>query len=243
MKPGIPLSYARGKYIFDFRACWSTWVTRRTAESLLELNIVDGLIRCQITYLPSSDKDVPAGNQDHYFCEIPYEVGVREFDSLDLRKELLKAGLPQFCRQDDPPVTASLPDGPPAQAIAIWANALAFDDVTGKKFRGWATVANMVDVECAALQRDRSGTERLTVRLNKYAEKLVLERMGKDEVKADTCGGRYPLSELGTERDASGRMLFTYGLSPNRAVAQQQRACIAGQIKPQHTCAVPRSGR
>lgn len=237
VKPEIPVSYSGGKYVFDFNACWSTWVTRRTAEFFLELNIVGNLIRCQVTYIPSIDKDRPAGNQGHYLCEIPYTVGVREFDSLDLRKELPKAGLPQFCRQDDPPLTANAPDGPAAQAIELWVNTRFLDGLTGKEARAWTPVANMVDVECAELHRQQVRPERLTVRLNEYAEKLVLERMGKDEIKADTCGGRFPLSTIEAARDASGRTLFTYGLSHNRRTAERQRACITAQIKLQPTCA------
>lgn len=237
VKPEIPLSFSHGKYVFDFSSCWSTWVTRQTAESFLELNIINNLIRCQITYIPSTDKDRPAGNQGHYLCEIPYAVGVREFDSLDLRKELPKVGLPQFCRQDESPATYGAPDGPPAQAFAIWANTQFVDGLTGKEVRAWSTVANIVDVECGALQRQQSGPERLTVRLNKYAEKLVLERMGKDEIKADACAGRFPLSVIETARDASGRTLFTYGLSRKRTTAERQRACITRQIKLQPTCA------
>jgi hypothetical protein len=238
VKPEIPVSYSRRKYVFDFNSCWSTWVTRQTTESLLELNIGGGLIRCQITYIPSIDKDRPAGNQGHYLCEIPYTVGVREFDSLDLKKELPKAGLPQFCRQDDPPVTASEPNGPAAQAIALWVNTRFLDARTGKEVRGWTTLANMVDVECAALARQQPEPDRLTVRLNEYAEKLVLERIGKDEIKADTCGGRFPLSTIETTRGASGRTLFTYGLSQNRTTAERQHACITTQIKLQPTCAL-----
>ena len=237
VKAEIPVSYSRGKYIFDFGSCWSTWVMRQTAESFLELNIVGGLIRCQVTYIPSVERDRPAENQGNYLCEIPYSVGVREFDSLDLRRELPKIGLPQFCRQDDPPVTASMPDGPAAQAFAIWVNQRFVDGRTNKQVRGWTTLANLVDVECAAINRQESGLERLTVRLNEYAEKLVLDRAGKDEMKADACGGRFPLSPINTTRDRSGRSLFVYGFSPNRATAKRQRGCIATQITLQPTCA------
>lgn len=122
--------------------------------------------------------------------------------TLDLRKALPKAGLPQFCRQDDPPVTVSLPDGLPAQAIALWANTPFVDARTGKEVRAWTTVANMVDVECAALQP---------------------QQRGKDEIKADACGGRFPPSAIAATHDASGRTLFTYGLSRNRKTAERRR--------------------
>jgi hypothetical protein len=236
VKSEIPVSYSRGKYIFDFGSCWSTRVTRQTAESLSELNIGGGLIRCQLTYSPSVERDRPGGGVGRYLCEVPYSVGVRELDSLDLRKELSKVGLPQFCRQDDPPVTTTMPDGPAAQAFAIWVNQRFVDGRTKTEVRGWTTLANLVDVECAAINPQQSGAERLAVRLNEYAEKLVLDRAAKDEIKADACGGRFPFSRIDMIRDGSGRSLFIYGFSSSRATAERQRRCIAAQITLQPTC-------
>ena len=234
LKPELPLGYEDGKYVFNFHSCWSTWVTRKTPDSYLELNIVNGLLRCQVTYIPSVEKDRPAGNQGMYLCEIPFAVGVRKFDSLDVRKELPRIGLPQFCRQDDPGLDAS--GGLKAQSIAIWANTAFIDAVTKLEAHGWTTVANAVDVECAALVRPPTGTELLTVRLNEYAEQLVLERMRTEEVRADVCAGRFPFSPMKTLGDASGRTLFTFGLSRDRTTAARQRACITAQIKLQPTC-------
>lgn len=231
----VPVRFEGGKYIFDFNSCRSTWVTRRSADSFLELNIVSGLIRCQITYIPSTEKDRPAGEHGSYLCEIPYAVGVRKFDSLDLRKELPKAGLPQFCRPDEPGLTAS--GGPAAQAVAIWGNTAFIDAVSKKETHGWTTLANANDVECAALGRLGKGSERLTLRLNRYAEGLVLDRMGKEEIKADACAGRVPFSPMETLRDASGRTLFLLRLSRDPTTAQRQRSCITSQIKFQPTCA------
>ncbi len=232
-KPEIPVTYSGGKYRFDFSSCWSTWITHQTGESSLELNIYAGLIRCQVTYIPSVEKDRPAGNQRHYLCEIPYSVGVREFGSLDLRKELPKAGLPQFCRKDEPAVTS---DGPEAQALAVWVNTLFFNESAKKESRAWTTLANIVDVECASIKPQAKGPPVLTLRLNEYAEKLVLDRMGKDEMRADACGGRLPLSWIGTERDGSSRTLFRYGLSRDPATAKRQRHCLETQIQLQPIC-------
>jgi hypothetical protein len=238
VKPDVPVAFANGKYVFDFGSCWSTWVTHQTPDSFVELNIGSGLIRCQVTYIPSTEKDRAAGNQGHYLCEVPYSVRVRSFDSVDLRSELPKAGLPQFCRKDDPPVTEPMPDGPSAQALAIWVNQSFLDSRTKQQARAWTTIANVVDVECAAIDRQRQGADVLTVRLNEYAEKLVMDRLGKDETKADACGGRFPLTALETTRDAAGRTLFNYALSRTRATAQRQRACIASQVALQPTCGV-----
>jgi hypothetical protein len=234
VKPGeIPLTYLRGKYVFDFGSCWSTWVRRQTAESFLELNIYGGLIRCQITYIPSTEKDRSTGSDGNYLCEVPYSVGIRELESLDLSKELPKAGLPQFCRQPEPRI---MQNGNPAQAFAIWVNQRFLDGRTNKEARGWTTLANVVDVECAAITKQGSVADMLAVRLNEYAEKLVLDRVGKDEIKADACGGRFPLLPLETIRDGSGRTVFTYRMSENPATAGRQRACITAQTRLQSTC-------
>ncbi len=78
-----------------------------------------------------------------------------------------------------------------------------------------ATIANAIDIECATLEEQRQGPEQLTVGLNKHAEKLVLDRIGKDEIRADTCTGRFPLYGMETLHDVSGRTLFRFSLSQN----------------------------
>jgi hypothetical protein len=236
VKPDVPVAFANGKYVFDFGSCWSTWMTRHTHESFVELNIESALFRCQVTYIPSTEKDRAAGHQGHYLCEVPYSVGTRSFDSVDLRSELPKAGLPQFCRKDDPPVTEPMPDGRSAQAFAIWVKQSFLNGRTTQQARAWTTLANVVDVECAAINRRQQGADVLTFRLNEFAEKLVLERLRKDETKADACGGRFPLTALAATRDAGGRTLFNYALSGARSTAERQRACIASQVTLQPTC-------
>jgi hypothetical protein len=230
----VPVQYAGGKYVFDFGSCWSTWITRQTCDSYLELNINAGLIRCGVTYIPSTEKDRPAVNQS-YFCEIPYAVGVQTFDSLDLRNELTKAGLPQFCRQDSPDLTAN--GRIKEMAVAIWGNEPFIDGITGKPVRGWTPLANLLDVECGSLHRPEPASERLTLRLNQYAEDIVLERIGKEEIRADACGADLPFSPMAISKDSDGRTLFTFGLSRNPSVAARQRACIASELKLQPACA------
>ncbi len=70
--------------MFDFASCRTTWVT-------------------QI----KNDKPVLIYDSGDYQCKIPYSVGKREFDSLDLRAEFPKLGLPQFCAL--PHISESLP--------------------------------------------------------------------------------------------------------------------------------------
>ncbi len=230
----IPVTYAGGKYVFDFGSCRSAWVTRQTPDSYVELNIGTGLLRCQVTYIPSTAADRPTGRGPSYFCEVPYSVGVRQFASIDLRKELPRAGLPQFCRKDEPG-NVPQPDGPEAAAFSLSVN-LPFIDANNKEAKGFTTLANIVDVVCASLKPRPAGPDELTVRFNDYVEKLVIKH-AKDEVKANACGMRTDLTTVGTSRDASGHTLFTYRFSPTRAVAARQRACIASQAQLQPSCA------
>lgn len=130
-----------------------------------------------------------------------------------------------------------MPNGPPAQALAIWVNQTFLSSRTKQQARAWTTLANVVDVECAAISRQQQGPDILTVRLNEYAEKLVLDRLRIDETKADACGGRFPLTALAATRDPAGRTLFNYALSRTATTAERQRACIASQVALQPTCA------
>ena len=108
--------------------------------------------------------------------------------------------------------------------------------IRDRQARAWSTLANVVDVECVAINRQPQGADVVTVRLNEYAAKLVLNGRGEDEMKADTCGGRFPLTALATTRDMAGRPLFKYALSRTRTTAERQRACIASQVALQPTC-------
>src|SRR5271157_2353490 len=101
-------------------------------------------------------------------------------------------------------------------AIAFWSN-IKFP--TSDQFV-WVPTANMVDVECAAI-----GSSKLTLRLNAYAEKLVLDHMGGHGFKIEACGGKYVLSPAGTSLDGQNRTLFQVDFSKNPTVATRQRAC------------------
>lgn len=50
-----------------------------------------------------------------FSCTIPFQVGIRAFDSLDLMSELPKQGLPQYCKKDVlPPYPPSVVDVQPS---------------------------------------------------------------------------------------------------------------------------------
>jgi hypothetical protein len=113
-------------------------------------------------------------------------------------------------------------------AIAFWSD-LKFP--TSNQFERVPT-ANMVDVECAAV-----ASSHLTLRLNAYAEWLVLDNMDGHSFKIEACGGKYKLSPEGTSLDSQNRTLFHMNLSKNPAVAARQRACLTAYAPLQQTCA------
>ena len=98
-KPEIPVSFAGGKYVFDFASCRSTWVTLTEGNAaVLELNILGyDPASCEVNYLPESF--IEHGGEGSYTCRIPYSAGKKELASLDLMSELPKLGLPQLCNK------------------------------------------------------------------------------------------------------------------------------------------------
>ena len=238
IKPEIPVSFEGGKYVFDFRSCWSTWVTQlKDDEPMLELNIGRGIVRCEVTHIPHHSSVPPFSTDDHYLCRVPYTVGLQRFDSLDLREEFSKAGLPQFCGHDTPsPSQRSKPSEDPDHALKISVNAAFIAFSTKQQVRAWTFAAQTVDVECASIQKQESGPDMLTVRLNRYVEELVVQRIGKDDVRAEACSQPIALGPLETIREESGRTLFRFSMNENAANARRQRACIAAQIELQPTC-------
>jgi len=92
VRPEIPVWYEHGKYVFDFSSCWSTWVTKSGNEDL-NLNIGGSGNRCHVSYIPQHVME--RGGEGDYFCSIPFSVGKRTLDSLDLMRELnLKPSCP-----------------------------------------------------------------------------------------------------------------------------------------------------
>jgi len=108
IKPEIPITYVGGKYIFDFSSCRSTWVTHTDGgKPDFELNIGSYPEGCTVSYLP--DDVLKHGGSGDYTCKIPFAVGKKTFDSLDLLSEFPKMGLPQYCERPKPVLTGPIP--------------------------------------------------------------------------------------------------------------------------------------
>jgi hypothetical protein len=194
----IPISFQHGKYLFDFTSCWSTWVVQTGGEDL-NLNFGGTPYRCNITYEPQHVME--HGGEGGYFCRIPFSVGKRELDSLDLMHELPKLGLPQFCR------TISH---------------------TGEAFmllEKLVDVATTVDVQSATIAHDNAGHEILTLSLNQYATDLAIEVAAKQgPLTARICLKFDQQAKI--SRDASGRTSFNFRLSDDHATANEQKKCV-----------------
>ena len=130
--------------------------------------------------------------------------------------------MPQFCRKD------RSGDLQPAMAITFWSN-IKFP--TGEQFV-WVPTADMVDVECAAV-----ASTKLALRLNAYAEKLVLDHMRGHGFKVQACGGKYTLSPAARSMDGQKHTLFHLDRSKNPDLTAKQRPCITAYAPVQQPCA------
>lgn len=200
--PDVPITFQRGKYVFDFASCWSTWVTQTGAEDL-HLNIQGSPYRCKIAYLPQHVID--HGGEGDYYCRVPFSVGRRELDSLDLLHELPKLGLPQFCRAIDRKGEAFM--------------------LSGKS----GEVATTIDIQSVVAVHDAAGHEILRFRLNQYATALAMEVAAKEgPLILRICVWHDQQTEL--FHDTNGHTLFSYRLSDDPAQAAQEKKCIAERI-------------
>lgn len=208
-KPQIPVSFVNGKYVFDFASCRSTWITQTNSQDPINLNILgDNPYRCGISYIPESVLE--HGGEGDYSCRIPFAVGIRELNSLDLRRELPQLGLPQFCR----PISRT------GEQILIQKEGFS--------------VATTVDVQCASIGHDKAGREVLTIKLNKYAADLVKEVGRQGPLTTLLCLDQIDGPETVVER--SGSILFTYTLSADPIKAKKQRKCVAEAIAIRANC-------
>jgi hypothetical protein len=217
-KPQIPVSFVNGKYVFDFASCRSTWITQTNTQNPINLNILgDFPYRCEIAYIPQSVLE--HGAEGDYLCTIPFAVGIRALNSLDLRRELPDLGLPQFCR----------PTRRTREEILI----------RKESFRGTLRVlgppvATTVDVECAAIVHDEAGREFLTIKLNKYAADIVREVEQEGPLATSLCSDQIEGPRI--VFDGAGNTLFTYTLSANPIEAKKQRKCVAEAVGIQASC-------
>jgi hypothetical protein len=113
IKPEIPITYSNGKYVFDFSSCRRT-VIEHTEGYVTDLNIGSQQDGCSYHYNTKDDviyqDDLQAQSgklKQGFFCTVPFQLGKRAFDTLDLISELPKLGLSQYCTKD------SLPPEPP----------------------------------------------------------------------------------------------------------------------------------
>jgi hypothetical protein len=145
------------------------------------------------------------GSEGDYYCRVPFSVGRREFDSLDLLHELPKLGLPQFCR-----------------AIDRKGEAFMLEGKSGE-------VATTVDIQSAVTGQDASGHEIVRFSLNQYATALATEVTTKEgPLVIRVCLKHERQTEL--LHDTNDHTLFSYRLSDDRAQAAQEKKCIAERI-------------
>jgi hypothetical protein len=198
-----------GKYVFDFASCRSTWLTQTSNQDAINLNILGGCpYRCEIAYIPESVLE--HGAEGDYSCRIPFAVGIREINSLDLRGELPQLGLPQFCR----------PISPKGEQILIQKEGFP--------------VASTVDVECATIGHDREGREIFSIKLNEFAADLVKEVGRQGPLTTLLCLDQIDGPKIVLDR--SGSVLFTYTPSADPIKAKKQRKCFAEAIGIQASC-------
>jgi hypothetical protein len=145
------------------------------------------------------------GGEGEYFCRIPFAVGMRELNSLDLRQELPELGLPQFCRP-----TSNTPEPLMIQSESVRGVLRVLDP----------PVATSVDIACAAIAHQTDGHEVLTLKLNEYASALVQEVAQQTPLTTLLCSQQIDGPKIVTDR--RGLTSFTYTLSPNPAKAKKQ---------------------
>ena len=196
-RPEIPVSYVNGQYRFDFASCRSTRITKAGSSDPINLNI-NGTspYRCEIAYIPQSVLD--HGGKGDYLCEIPYSVGVRTFNSLDLVHDFPGNGLPQFCH-------SRYPSGEP----------LLVQDKHG------LNLATTVDIQSEEM---KTQSNVLIFKFNSYATDLLMKAIQRAG-PLTTLLCFHPLAGPEILKDGDGASVFRYVLSSNRPTAQKERAC------------------
>ena len=213
-RPGVraevPVRYENRKYVFDFSSCWSTWVTKSDDEDL-NLNIRGSGNRCEVSYIPHHVME--HGGEGGYVCSMPFSLGKRTLDSLDLMREIPKLGLPQVCR-----------------TISHTGEALMIVD--GR----FMDVATTVDVQCVALSHDSGGREVLTFTLNRYVTELATELAATHGplISRGSCISGDQTTSV--SRTAAGQTRFSFPLDDVPGRARKQVRCIAKIVKLKTSC-------
>ena len=209
-RPLVPVTYQDGKFGFDFASCRSTWVTHTLGADPIQLNIGgDSRYNCVISIFPRSVME--HGGEGAYNCWIPYSVGVRKFDTVDLMNEFPKAGLPQFCRpQQTHPEPLMIRSGPEEIAFSL-------------------------DLVCATVSKLPDGRGSLRIELNPFARDLV-----RDAAKADgplntlLCMDQIEGPQVAA--DSAGKTILTYQMSTDPAKARREQKCIREKIRAPMPC-------
>lgn len=102
IKDEVPITFSNGKYLFDFASCRATQITViEGGKPALELNINTDSSACLYAYSTEEQMENGTAIRDlGHHCAVPFSVGRRSFDSLDLMSELPKEELPQYCQHD-----------------------------------------------------------------------------------------------------------------------------------------------
>jgi hypothetical protein len=203
-KPQIPVWYEEGKYVFDFASCRSTWISQTTGDDPISLNIGGEGYRCEIAYLPQSVME--HGGKGDYFCRIPFSVGTRRFETLNLMRELPNAGLPQFCH-----------------SIYLHGEPLMIRE-------GPMDLVTTVDVTCASIDQAVGPEPVLTIELNSFASDLALQ-VAKQEGPLNTLLCLDPIEGATIAHSSSGTTSFIIKLSRSPAKARKQIACVHSEFQ------------
>jgi hypothetical protein len=198
-------------------------MTHGAGESSIDLNIGSSPFRCQITYITpwrGPDKD------GTYLCQIPFAVGVRALDSIDLRRELSKLGLPQFCGEPGQRNTG----GPPLIVFAKMPRRVK----DGSEQLSLLAAVTDVDVECTRGFGQPPASDLLVVKLNQYAA-AILQGLDGKPTQAGVCR-----DEIELKAESADHSQLTFQLSQDATIAKRQKSCIEGAATLQKKCAEPR---
>lgn len=105
-KPEVPVSYVDGKYVFDFASCRTTEISHLAdGEPDFEMTFTAHPDGCFIVREPV---ETAFREQLEYLCKVPFGAGRVSVVSMDLKRELPKSGLPQYCQS---PQSVRAPSG------------------------------------------------------------------------------------------------------------------------------------